>query len=512
MKRILSLVLSLSMILSFVLTASANAMGDLNDDGAVTAEDARTALRIAVGLEKAAVGSPVFAAADVDENGAVTAADARLILRAAVGLETLSKTPDEKPEDKPAPPAGEKPTPREIYLRANAFTVEITSEIDEGMGLGSGFFVSADGKLLTNYHVIQNSKDLTVTDANGTEYTEVTVLGFDRDVDIALLQIEGSFPYAELNKTDYNTADTVYALGSSLGLTDSFSNGLIANSARKLEDYSDVVYIQHTAAISEGNSGGPLMDEYGRVIGLNTLGADEGQNLNFAVPVRYMDDLDLSNPMTEAAFSEAEAHFKSVRLTGSFDKEPHLRPGAVAVFPFTAYAKNEAALEAVCGSDAVSAVLYDGGFYYFLIVTANEACENVPVTVRFADAPEIADSVTVTVSDDGSANSGGLLKDVPDFGAMIGAAPAINVNASLTALPTFVYRSGLLGNLGKADAVRAQYEAALTAAGFTAAETQTVVPRVMTLYTYTNAKLGITIIYSETQSFGNLKEADIMIG
>ena len=506
MKRFVCVVLSLILTFSFGAAAFANAPGDLNNDGSVTAEDARTALRIAVGLEDAAPGSAVYLAADVSGDGAVTAEDARLILRAAVGLETFAPAQPEKPDD----PAPEKELSRsEVYALAHAYTVEITSETPQGTVLGSGFFVSADGRLLTNYHVVQDTSKLTVKDCNGAEHTDVTVLGFDRDADIALLQIGGEgYDYARLNRTGYRTGDKVYALGSSLGLTDTFSEGMISNAARTLEGYSEVVYIQHTVPISQGNSGGPLIDEYGRAIGLNTLGADEGQNLNFAVPVRYMDELDLSHSMTTEEFAALEAEYKEIRLEGGYGDTVHLRPGAVAVFPFSARSRNSDTIVVKCENEAISVGISTAN-YGLLHIVAVSACENVPVTLYMKNTPEITCTVTVTVSENGSKNSGGALEDIPDFGAMIGKAPALLDTGS--ALPTYVYSAGTFGSLGDADQVRADYEAALKTAGFTLAQQQSSI--LGSTYVYTCARLGLTLAYMETRGInGRLRGVQIQFG
>ena len=285
MKKICTLLLSVLLVFLLVFGVSAAALGDVDADGSVTAADARLALRRAVDLETFARGSAQYTAADADRDGTVTAADARLILRAAVGLENLN-------------PA-EKLDPTEIFKLASRFTFEVRAENTDTVSTGSGFAISSDGKIVTNYHVVDEAQTISVTDYNGKTYPVVRVLAFDEELDLAVLEIAAETNPAELNYADYETGSSIYALGSSIGLTGTFSPGMISAKARRLEG-ERVIYIQHTAPISHGNSGGPLLDDCGRVLGVNVAYFEGGQNLNLAIPVRYLDELDFGNPMTVA--------------------------------------------------------------------------------------------------------------------------------------------------------------------------------------------------------------------
>ena len=288
MKKICTLLLSLLLVFLLAFGVSAAALGDVDADGSVTAADARLALRRAVELEDFAKGSAQYTAADADRDGTVTAADARLILRAAVGLENLN-------------PA-EKLDPTEIFKLASRFTFEVRAENTDTVSTGSGFAISPDGKIVTNYHVVDEAQTISVTDYNGKTYPVVRVLAFDEELDLAVLEIAATTIPAELNYADYETGSSIYALGSSIGLTGTFSPGMISAKARRLEG-ERVIYIQHTAPISHGNSGGPLLDDCGRVLGVNVAYFEGGQNLNLAIPVRYLDELDFGNPMTVAQFA-----------------------------------------------------------------------------------------------------------------------------------------------------------------------------------------------------------------
>lgn len=276
--------------------------GDADGDGSVTVSDARQALRTAIGLEKTAE----ITVMDVDADNAVTVADARIILRIAIGLEKNEPVSKEPVEITPAPKKENALTPTEINRIAESFTVEISTEGPGFSGTGTGFFISEDGLIATNYHVIANSTKLTVTDPAGNKYPCEKVVAYDDENDFAVIKIDVSgHPFAKIGN-DYATGDKIYTLGSSYGLSFTFSDGMISNAKREIEDYNEgFYYIQITAPISSGNSGGPLLDECGNVIGINTMSLEGGQNLNFAIPATNLATLD-----TSAAVS-AEKYYKA---------------------------------------------------------------------------------------------------------------------------------------------------------------------------------------------------------
>ncbi|MBQ7879212.1 MAG: serine protease [Clostridia bacterium] len=182
---------------------------------------------------------------------------------------------------------------------------EITTYNKKGKGeaLGSCFSISQDGRFVTNYHVIDGAYSAEIA-VNGATYDVSSVLAYDKDLDLAVLKVNGrGFSAVKLEKTDINGGETVYAVGSSEGYTLSFSTGVIASPDRVIDG---VHYIQHEAAISHGNSGGPLYNAYGEVIGVNTMTNIEGQNLNFAVACSELDKLSYAETLTVAEFYEKE--------------------------------------------------------------------------------------------------------------------------------------------------------------------------------------------------------------
>jgi serine protease Do len=193
---------------------------------------------------------------------------------------------------------------------------------DEGQMVGSsgsGVVISADGEILTNAHVIEGwrgAKDptLTVKMSDGKEYN-AKVLGKDKDLDIALLKIEAThLPYAKLGESgSLRVGEWVVAIGNPLGLSHTVTQGIISAKGRsnaELGGGSPVQsFLQTDAAINRGNSGGPLLNLRGEVIGINTAIRADGQNIGFAVPVdsvkRILGDLKTGRPVSRGALGVA---------------------------------------------------------------------------------------------------------------------------------------------------------------------------------------------------------------
>lgn len=171
------------------------------------------------------------------------------------------------------------------------------------LGLGSCFVYKQDGTLITNYHVIEGAYSADVTFGDKS-YSVDKVLAYDIDIDIAILKISADgLDAVTLCDEDHNVGDAVYAFGSSKGLTATFSDGMITYSNREV---GGVAYVQHDVPISGGNSGGPLINAYGEVIGINTWTVVDSQNLNFAIHLSELDNLVYGNAMTLTEVYEEE--------------------------------------------------------------------------------------------------------------------------------------------------------------------------------------------------------------
>jgi S1-C subfamily serine protease len=163
--------------------------------------------------------------------------------------------------------------------------IVISNSAGQETALGSGFLVSADGEIVTNYHVIKEAHSAVVKLSNGAFFPVSGVLASDANKDLAIIKVNGkNLPFLTLGDIEkLHVGDHVVAIGSPLGLEGTVSDGIVSAADRSLDGKK---WIQTTAAVSHGNSGGPLLDMNGHVVGVITLGGNPAlvQNLNFAIP------------------------------------------------------------------------------------------------------------------------------------------------------------------------------------------------------------------------------------
>ena len=178
-----------------------------------------------------------------------------------------------------------------VYQIASEATVEVTTISDDFTAVGTGFFCDTTDYLITNYHVIENAQKGYITIPDGGHYDIISVIGYDKEADIALLSTSYK-PKKVLKSSDkeVKTGETVYAIGSSEGLTSSFSSGIVSSASRHVDNRE---FIQITAPISHGNSGGPVIDKNGHVIGISTASITNGQNLNLAIPFKTVKQIEI---------------------------------------------------------------------------------------------------------------------------------------------------------------------------------------------------------------------------
>lgn len=169
----------------------------------------------------------------------------------------------------------------EKYQRGEKETMQVT---------GSGVLISPDGEVVTNYHVVEKAISIRCLLYDGS-YFEAETIGFDKDTDLALLKLllpeeHKPLPFAELGDSGaLKEGDFVMAMGAPWGLNRSVSMGIISCTRRFMPGRSEYsLWLQTDAALNPGNSGGPLVDTAGRVVGINTLAAMIGGDLGFAIP------------------------------------------------------------------------------------------------------------------------------------------------------------------------------------------------------------------------------------
>jgi serine protease Do len=165
-----------------------------------------------------------------------------------------------------------------------------------GQGLGSGFVISQDGYILTNAHVVADSDEVTVRLANDKREFKAKVVGADRRTDVALLKVDATgLPTVTLgNSADLKVGEWVAAIGSPFGFDSTITAGIVSAKGRTLPDESFVPFIQTDVAVNPGNSGGPLLNLKGEVVGINSqIYSRTGgyMGLSFAIPIEVALDV-----------------------------------------------------------------------------------------------------------------------------------------------------------------------------------------------------------------------------
>lgn len=186
--------------------------------------------------------------------------------------------------------------PDALVARANESVVLIKTPV----GLGSGFIIHPSGYIITNQHVVSGQSDLTITlftQSDGTlkrtEVRDVTVVALSPGLDLSLLKISPpqgvslkALPLAAADSA--KAGDTVWAVGSPLGLERSAASGIVSLPGRLIDER---LYIQTTAQVNPGNSGGPLINRQGEVVGVNNMKivSPGAEGLAFAIPVETLE-------------------------------------------------------------------------------------------------------------------------------------------------------------------------------------------------------------------------------
>jgi len=197
---------------------------------------------------------------------------------------------------------GDALTPQELYRQVNPAVVSVILEMEDGLGMGTGVIFREDGYIVTNYHVVAGGTACQVMLESGYSY-EAKYIGGDRQRDLAILKIDQTgLAAAEFGDSDrLVVGDPVYAIGNPLGfeLRGTLTDGIVSAVDRTMEMDSgaSLDLIQTNAALNEGNSGGPLINQYGQVVGINVIkmrmrSSDVSvEGLGFAIPSAEMERL-----------------------------------------------------------------------------------------------------------------------------------------------------------------------------------------------------------------------------
>jgi hypothetical protein len=288
-------------------------------------------------------------------------------------------------------------SPMEIASIVQASTVTINcTYFYGGTGSGSGFFTDANGTIVTSYHVIEYASAIDVDMPDGSKYTVTDIIAFDEMLDLAILKIDTTAaPALAISKDSSQVGEPAYANGSALGtLEGTFTSGTISSTSREVNGIS---CIQTDAAISSGNSGGPLVNRYGEVIGVNAMSYTGGENLNLAVKIdnldRLTDDNYTVNDYEEWILKESDrsyapyddygyfyystintySHVTGRTCSYSIDSELNFYNGYLDSYYMYAYDYNEAEADAYVeylktkGFEYYDRESFDGGVNYYYL-------------------------------------------------------------------------------------------------------------------------------------------------
>lgn len=168
-------------------------------------------------------------------------------------------------------------------------TIVALDENDQPLALGSGFFINGNGDIATNHHVLEGCFKAIIKTRKGDKGNVVEILKDDPELDlvIASTSLKDTKPIPFGDSDTITVGEDIIAIGNPAGLEGTISKGIISG-IRKVDDSK---FIQITASISPGSSGGPVFNLSGKVIGIATAYLDYGQSLNFAMPINYLNSL-----------------------------------------------------------------------------------------------------------------------------------------------------------------------------------------------------------------------------
>ena len=218
-----------------------------------------------------------------------------------------------------------------VSINCSATSTNIFGQQTQTASSGSGFIITEDGYVVTNYHVISGASSVQVTLYNGDTY-DATVIGGDSDYDVAVLKINaaGLTPVTLGNSADVNVGDSVLAIGNPLGeLTFSMSGGYVSSCNRAINvDGTPFNMIQVDCSINPGNSGGPLVNLYGEVVGIvsakySSYSSTTVEGLGFAIPISdvrsIITDIMENGAVTDKAYMAITAGTMNEQMAAQFN-------------------------------------------------------------------------------------------------------------------------------------------------------------------------------------------------
>ena len=208
-------------------------------------------------------------------------------------------------------------TSAEVYEKCSpaVFYIAVYDKNGKQFASGSGFFIDSDGTAVTNYHVIEGAYSAKILRSdNNKTYNVLGIYDYNKARDWAVIKIDGKdFPYLEIDETPVTGGQEIFTIGSPQGLDNTISEGLVSNTNRTIDGKP---FIQISAPISQGSSGGALISKQGKAIGITSAVWREGQNLNLALPISIIKGYRKTTPHLFSALlsSNADKPFGNIDL------------------------------------------------------------------------------------------------------------------------------------------------------------------------------------------------------
>ena len=289
------------------------------------------------------------------------------------------------------------------FITATSYNQNFWGEVEEGKGSGSGSVIDAEGHILTNYHVIEGAEKLTVS-LGGDKVYPAKVIGGDPDTDLAVIQITPPqqgltiVPFGDSEKL--TVGQKVLAIGNPFGLDRTLTTGIISGLQRPIRARNNRVIegaIQTDASINPGNSGGPLLDKFGKMIGINSQilsPAGGSVGVGFAIPVSIarrivpqliqFGQVRRPNIGIQSPYSVSQLREQGVRLP--------VENGLLIRSVTTGGAAERAGLRGLAQDNSGEIVLGD-----IVLSLDGEAINNTDDLYRFLDKKQIGDTVQAEI-------------------------------------------------------------------------------------------------------------------
>ena len=263
-------------------------------------------------------------------------------------------------------------TPEQIAQIAVPSVVLIRSPT----GIGSGFVAATDGKIVTNFHVIEGATQASIVTADRVEHSDVEVIALDKVHDLAVLRIGARKlkPLALGDSALAKAGEHVVAIGNPLGLGGTISDGLLS----AIRELPNLTVLQISAPISPGSSGGPVFNDHGEVIGVSTFLLSGGQNLNFAIPIDVVKPLLAGDKGTPLAANVTPARGRNI---------PHFPPSILSDCPAP---QLQTIVGAISRAISIGAPLYNQGNFEACYRIYEGAALEVQQTVQQCQGPKQA--------------------------------------------------------------------------------------------------------------------------